>query len=213
MWAALAAASPGLMEQFKSANVLNTYISEGGNNSSLGHRQLICLARALIKKSRILAPDEATSSVDAKTDQEMQETIRCEFVDKGVTVITVAHRLDTVLGYDKIAVLGAGRILEYGSPAELLRIQRGELRRLVEADSLIKRKGSKNGTETLVSEWTRPRVYIIRLLFWRTTFSFRQLWRSSSFHAFEPPCVMSACYQTFRGVHRDATRTRKCRKY
>jgi hypothetical protein len=58
---------------------------------------------------------------------------------------------DTVLGYDKIAVLGAGRILEYGSPAELLRMQRGELRRLVDADSLSKRKGSKNGTETLVA--------------------------------------------------------------
>jgi ABC-type multidrug transport system fused ATPase/permease subunit len=104
-----------------------------------------------VKKSRILVLDEATSSVDAKTDQEVQETIRREFVDKGVTVITVAHRLDTVLGYDKIAVLGAGRILEYGTPAELLRNHRGELRRLVDADSLSKRKGSKKGSETLVA--------------------------------------------------------------
>lgn len=150
MWAALSAASPGLMEQFRTANGLDTYISEGGKNLSLGQRQLICLARALLKKSRILVLDEATSSVDARTDQEVQETIRREFVDKGVTVITVAHRLDTVLGYDKIAVLGAGRILEYGSPAELLRTPRGELRRLVDADSLSKRKGAKKGSETLV---------------------------------------------------------------
>jgi ABC-type multidrug transport system fused ATPase/permease subunit len=73
--------------------------------------------------------------------------------DKGVTLITVAHRFDTVVGCDKIAVLGAGRILEYGSPAELLHLQmqRGELRRLVDADSLSKRKGSKKGTETLVA--------------------------------------------------------------
>jgi ATP-binding cassette subfamily C (CFTR/MRP) protein 1 len=152
MWAAMAAASPGLMGQFKSANGFDTYISEGGKNLSLGKRQLICLARALLKKSRILVLDEATSSnVNAKTDQEVQETIRREFVDKGVTLITVAHRFDTVVGYDKIAVLGAGWILEYGSPAELLRMQRGELRRLVDADSLSKRKGSKKGTETLVA--------------------------------------------------------------
>jgi ABC-type multidrug transport system fused ATPase/permease subunit len=150
MWAALAAASPGLMEQFRTANGLDTHISEGGKNLSLGQRQLICLARALLKKSRILVLDEATSSVDARTDQEVQETIRREFVDKGVTVITVAHRLDTVLGYDKIAVLGAGQILEYGTPAELLRTPRGELRRLVDADSLSKRKGSKKVSDTLV---------------------------------------------------------------
>jgi ATP-binding cassette subfamily C (CFTR/MRP) protein 1 len=152
MWAALEAAAPGLKEQFRSSNGLDTYVSEGGKNLSLGQRQLICLARALLKKSRILVLDEATSSVDARTDQEVQETIRREFVDKGVTVITVAHRLDTVLGYDKIAVLGAGRILEYGSPAELLRVQKGELRRLVDADSLSKRKGgSKKESETLVA--------------------------------------------------------------
>lgn len=148
MWAALEAASPSLVEQFRSANGLDTYVSEGGKNLSLGQRQLICLARALLRKSKILVLDEATSSVDAKTDQEVQDTIRREFVNKGVTVITVAHRLDTVLGYDKIAVLGEGRILEYGSPPELLRMPAGELRRLVNADRLSKRKGSQKGTGT-----------------------------------------------------------------
>lgn len=151
MWAALDAASPGLAQQFRAAIGLETYVSEGGKNLSLGQRQLICLARALLRKSKILCLDEATSSVDSKTDQEVQETIRREFVDKGVTVITVAHRLDTVLSYDKIAVLGAGNVLEYGSPAELLRVSGGELRRLVDADRRSKKKGSKQSAETRVA--------------------------------------------------------------
>ena len=121
MWEALGAASPSLASQFRRDQGLDTQISEGGKNLSLGQRQLICLARALLRKSKILVLDEATSSVDARTDQQVQDTIKREFVNKGATVITVAHRLDTVLGYDKICVLGDGNVLEYGSPAELLR--------------------------------------------------------------------------------------------
>ena len=83
------------------------------------------------------------ASVDSKTDQEVQDTIRREFVDRGVTVCTVAHRLDSVLGYDRIAVLGDGEVLEYGRPSELLKKQGGELRQLVEADRRNKQKGAK----------------------------------------------------------------------
>ena len=93
----------------------------------------------------------ATSSVDAKTDQEVQDTIRREFVNRGVSVITVAHRLDTVMGYDKIAVLGDGRVLEYGVPNDLLKIPKGELRRLVEADRSNKRKGAKRSKEAALA--------------------------------------------------------------
>lgn len=150
MWAALAAASPSLAQQYRTSEGLNTQISESGKNLSLGQRQLICLARALLRKSKILVLDEATSSVDSRTDEEVQETIRREFVDKGVTVITVAHRLDTVLGYDKIAVLGSGHVLEYGTPTELLRNPTGELTRLVEADRRNKREGAKKKPEALV---------------------------------------------------------------
>lgn len=146
MWKALEAASPDLARQFKATGGLNSEISEGGGNLSQGQRQLICLARALLKKSKILVLDEATSSVDVQTDQQVQDTIRKEFVDKGVSVITVAHRLDTVLGYDKIAVLGEGKLLEYGSPSDLLEIQNGELRSLVNADQMNKRKGGKELT-------------------------------------------------------------------
>jgi len=148
MWDVLDAASPGLARQFRNANGLDTLVSEGGKNLSLGQRQLICLARALLRKSKILVLDEATSSVDSKTDQEVQETIRREFVNKGVTVITVAHRLETVLGYDKIAVLGNGVVLEYGKPSELLKQRNGELRRLVDADRSSKLKGAAKQTQS-----------------------------------------------------------------
>ena len=143
MWKALEAASPDLVRHFKALGGLTSQISEGGGNLSQGQRQLICLARALIKKSKILVLDEATSSVDAQTDKQVQDTIRREFVEKGVSVITVAHRLDTVMGYDKIAVLGQGSVLEYGSPSDLLKIENGEFRSLVDADQANKRKGGK----------------------------------------------------------------------
>ena len=140
-WKALEAASPEMARTYRaSTNGLDSTIAEGGKNLSAGQRQLICLARALLRKSKILVLDEATSSVDPKTDAQVQETIRSEFVDKGVSVITVAHRLDTVLGSDKIAVLGDGALIEYGTPEELLRIKDGQLRRLVEADTNNKKK-------------------------------------------------------------------------
>ena len=143
-WEALHAASPQLAEQYRiSPNGLESIITEGGKNLSAGQRQLICLARALLRKSKILVLDEATSSVDPTTDAQVQETIRNEFVNKGVSVITVAHRLDTVLGSDKIAVLGSGELIEYGTPEELLDIQGGHFRRLVDADMANKKKGAK----------------------------------------------------------------------
>ena len=141
MWEALNAASPELARQFRDSGGLDSPISEGGGNLSQGQRQLICLARALLRKSKILVMDEATSSVDATTDQQVQATIRREFVDKGVSVITVAHRLDTVLKYDNIAVLGDGALLEYGKPFDLLKIRDGELKQLVLADRQNKMKG------------------------------------------------------------------------
>lgn len=150
MWEALEAASPELASQFKKSGTgLETIVNEGGNNFSQGQRQLICLARALLRKSKILVMDEATSSVDPTTDQQVQGTIKRQFVDKGVTVLTVAHRLETVLGYDKIAVLGDGELLEYGSPDDLLKISDGEFRRLVDADRESKRKGGRKAATTV----------------------------------------------------------------
>ncbi|GIY33687.1 multidrug resistance-associated protein 1 [Caerostris darwini] len=93
-------------------------IEEGGSNLSAGQRQLVCLARALLKNSKILVLDEATASVDMDTDQLIQNTIRTAFADR--TVITIAHRINTVLDYDKIVILESGNIVEVGKPANLL---------------------------------------------------------------------------------------------
>jgi ABC-type multidrug transport system fused ATPase/permease subunit len=146
MMQALYTASPDLAVSFQKVGGLSAQISN--SNLSVGERQLICLARALLRKSKILVLDEATSSVDMKTDQDVQATIRREFVDKGVTVITVAHRLDSVMGYDRIVVLGDGKVLEYGAPNELLSVPGGELRKLVLADRLNQRnRGKRAATE------------------------------------------------------------------
>jgi len=85
---------------------------------SHGQRQLFCLARAILRKGKIVVLDEATSSVDRKTDELMQRIIREEFKDR--TIIAVAHRLETILDFDRIAVLETGRLKECGTPAELL---------------------------------------------------------------------------------------------
>ncbi|XP_071131058.1 multidrug resistance-associated protein 1-like [Mytilus edulis] len=92
--------------------------SEGGENLSVGQRQLVCLARALLRKTKILVLDEATASVDLKTDELIQNTIRTEFAD--CTVLTIAHRLNTIMDYTRVMVLETGRIKEFDTPATLL---------------------------------------------------------------------------------------------
>ncbi|KFV53613.1 Canalicular multispecific organic anion transporter 1, partial [Gavia stellata] len=96
-------------------------VSEGGENLSVGQRQLVCLARALLRKAKILILDEATAAVDLETDHLIQSTIRSEFAD--CTVLTIAHRLHTIMDSNRVMVLQAGRIVEYDSPEELLKKQ------------------------------------------------------------------------------------------
>ncbi|XP_060645841.1 multidrug resistance-associated protein 1 isoform X12 [Drosophila nasuta] len=97
---------------------LNHEISEGGDNLSVGQRQLVCLARALLRKTKVLVLDEATAAVDLETDDLIQKTIRSEFKD--CTVLTIAHRLNTIMDSDKVIVLDKGQITEFASPTELL---------------------------------------------------------------------------------------------
>lgn len=97
---------------------LDTKLSANGKNLSVGERQLVCLARALLKKTRIVVIDEATANIDLKTDQLIQETIRREFVDS--TVITIAHRLTTVADSDRIVCFSYGEIKSFDTPKELL---------------------------------------------------------------------------------------------
>ncbi|XP_025986918.1 multidrug resistance-associated protein 1 isoform X4 [Solenopsis invicta] len=94
-------------------------VTEGGENLSVGQRQLICLARALLRKTKVLILDEATAAVDLETDDLIQTTIRQEFKD--CTVLTIAHRLNTILDSDRVIVLDNGLIVEYDSPEVLLR--------------------------------------------------------------------------------------------
>ncbi|KAL7026259.1 hypothetical protein ACKWTF_013819 [Chironomus riparius] len=97
---------------------LNYKVSEGGDNLSVGQRQLICLARALLRKTRVLILDEATAAIDIETDELIQNTIRTEFKD--CTILTIAHRLNTIMDSDRIIVLDQGKIVEFDSPNVLL---------------------------------------------------------------------------------------------
>ncbi|NWR10247.1 MRP4 protein, partial [Paradoxornis webbianus] len=102
-------------------NKMETQLAESGSNFSVGQRQLVCLARAVLKKNRILIIDEATANVDPRTDEFIQKTIRETFAH--CTVLTIAHRLNTIIDSDRIMVLDAGRLKEYGEPYILLQEQ------------------------------------------------------------------------------------------
>ncbi|CAG0914467.1 unnamed protein product [Notodromas monacha] len=97
---------------------LDTEVSEGGKNFSVGERQLVCLARAILKKTKILVMDEATANVDQRTDSAIQTTIRKTFLD--CTVITIAHRLETIIDSDRVLVLDSGNVVEFDTPHQLL---------------------------------------------------------------------------------------------
>jgi len=86
---------------------------------SVGQRQLVCLARALLRKTKVLILDEATAAVDLETDDLIQATIRSEFLD--CTVLTIAHRLNTIMDSSRVMVLDAGLVKEFDTPDKLLR--------------------------------------------------------------------------------------------
>lgn len=96
---------------------LSSPVTESGSNLSQGQRQLLCLARALLKQPKVLMMDEATASIDYNTDSKIQETIR----ELASTIITIAHRLQTIVDYDKVLVLDKGEVVEFGHPHELLK--------------------------------------------------------------------------------------------
>ena len=111
-------------------NSLNSAISEGGLNLSQGQRQLLCLARAIISRPRVMVLDEATSAVDMYTDGLIQRSIREEFTDS--TLIVIAHRLSTIVDFDRILVLSDGEVAEFGTPRDLWEKDNGIFRGMCE---------------------------------------------------------------------------------
>ncbi|CAH7687177.1 hypothetical protein PPACK8108_LOCUS21917, partial [Phakopsora pachyrhizi] len=112
---------------------LDAKIEEGGGNLSNGQRQLLCLSRALLKRSKVIVMDEATSSIDPETDQDIQTVVREEFKD--CSILIIAHRLNTILDCDRILVLSDGKVVEFDTPSNLLTLEKGE-----------EEKGSEEGT-------------------------------------------------------------------
>ncbi|KAJ7175120.1 ABC protein [Mycena crocata] len=113
---------------------LDTMIEADGANLSVGERSLLSLARALVKDSRVVILDEATASVDLETDNKIQRTIQTQFKDR--TLICIAHRLRTIISYDRILVLDAGRIAEFDTPLNLFSRDEGAFRSLCEKSNI-----------------------------------------------------------------------------
>ncbi|VAI82656.1 unnamed protein product [Triticum turgidum subsp. durum] len=104
-------------------------VGKDGSNWSMGQRQLFCLGRALLRRCRILVLDEATASIDNATDAVLQKTIRTEF--KYCTVITVAHRIPTVMDCDMVLAMSDGKVVEYDKPTKLMETEGSLFRKLV----------------------------------------------------------------------------------
>lgn len=137
---------PGSQSALDGTNIftnLSTPISTGGANLSQGQRQLVCLARALLKRPKIVVLDEATSAVDRGTDSNVQESLRKEFAAAGCTVLVIAHRLSTVADFDRLLVLDKGRVAEMGSPRELL--ERGMRKAAAEKEVATPAAGGAGG--------------------------------------------------------------------
>lgn len=124
---------------------LNSTVSESGSNLSQGQRQLLCLARALLKAPKVLLMDEATASIDYATDSKIQETIR----EIRNTTITIAHRLQTIIDYDKVLVLDKGEVIEFGDPLELISKRKGVFRGMCEmsGDMEVLEREAKRASE------------------------------------------------------------------
>ena len=130
----VAANGNGSVEPPKNTNVFNSLssaISEGGMNLSQGQRQLLCLARAIVSRPKIMILDEATSAVDKQTDALIQRSIREEFQD--ATLIVIAHRLSTIADFDRILVMDQGKVAEYDTPKILIEKDNGVFKGMVES--------------------------------------------------------------------------------
>ncbi|KAJ1310995.1 hypothetical protein OPQ81_009503 [Rhizoctonia solani] len=111
-------------------STLEAPVSVGGKGLSAGQRQLLALARAMLRRSAVIIMDEATSSIDLETDDQIQRTIREEMSD--ALVITIAHRLKTIIDYDRVLVLDHGKVVEFDTPLKLMQNEGGIFRAMCE---------------------------------------------------------------------------------
>ena len=118
MWECLKMAS--ISKTFQDLNGLDTMLSESGSNLSVGQKQLICLARSILRENKIFIFDEPTANIDMETDRIIQNAIREMDVLKEATIITIAHRLATIIDYDKVMVMQNGELVQFGEPHMLL---------------------------------------------------------------------------------------------
>uniref|UniRef100_A0A915M537 ABC transporter domain-containing protein n=1 Tax=Meloidogyne javanica TaxID=6303 RepID=A0A915M537_MELJA len=112
-------------------------IAESGENISVGQRQLLCMARAILRRSPLIVLDEATASIDSQTDELIQRAIRTEF--SRFTILTIAHRISTVMDYDRIMVLSAGKLVEFDTPEKLAAEKTSHFHALVKNSSNIEK--------------------------------------------------------------------------
>ncbi|KAF4120667.1 ABC-type multidrug transport system, ATPase and permease component [Geosmithia morbida] len=147
--------SSGIVPALGNKNIfldLSSPVSESGSNLSQGQRQLLCLARAMLKNPTVLVMDEATASIDYVTDAKIQETIR----ELTGTVVTIAHRLQTIVDYDKVLVLDKGEVMEFAHPWELISNEDSLFRSMCETsgdlDALIKAAKGKWDEGRLVDD-------------------------------------------------------------
>ena len=134
--------------EIRGLKALEDFVDEGGRNYSVGERQLLCLARAVLAKPKVLVLDEATASVDTETDAFIQKMIRDRF--QGTTLLTIAHRLHTIVDYDVILVMDKGRVAEFDSPKKLLENKDGMFSSLIDStgneSSVVLRQMAENAS-------------------------------------------------------------------
>ena len=140
MWSALKAVQLEQLVKESEGGLDSSVIDSGA--FSVGQKQLICLARAILKENKILVLDEATANTDPATDELIQATIRSVF--KHCTILTIAHRLNTIMDSDRILLMDAGEVREYDTPYRLLQNRSSLLSAMVDAYGVEQSKNLRN---------------------------------------------------------------------